>query len=59
MKKVLKEAGAKRVNDEALNAMHSHVNKLVFRIASRSVKLAKHAKRKTVEIDDIRLALQE
>ncbi len=58
VKKMLKDAGADRVSDEAVTALMDELNKFAFGVASKSVKLCKHAKRKTVEESDIKLALQ-
>ncbi len=55
-KKILREAGAIRVSDEALAAFYENINKLAYEIASKSVSLAKHAKRKTLEPSDVKLA---
>jgi len=57
IKKILKAAGADRVSDEAVIAFHSNINKMAYKIATRSVKFAKHAKRKTVDTSDIKLAM--
>lgn len=56
VKKILKAAGAKRVSNEAADAFHKDMNRVAFTIAERAVKLAKHAKRKTVDLSDVRLA---
>lgn len=58
IKRIFKEAGAQRVSNEAMAVFHINVNKMVFNMATRSVKLAKHAKRKTVAPSDIKLAVQ-
>ncbi|MGC8623029.1 MAG: histone [Candidatus Micrarchaeia archaeon] len=55
-KKILKEAGATRISDEALAAFYESINKIAYEIAGKSVSLAKHAKRKTLEPSDIKLA---
>lgn len=57
-KKMIKEAGAKRVSDEAASELSRAVNSYAYRIAHKAVKLARHAKRKTVEKADINLAKQ-
>jgi DNA-binding protein len=57
VKKILKEAGAQRISMEASEEMRKYLNKLAFRTAQKAVKLSKHARRKTVELSDIRLAL--
>ena len=56
IKKILKEAGAQRVSADAADEMRKYLNRLAFQTAQKAVKLSKHAKRKTVELSDIRLA---
>jgi histone H3/H4 len=56
IKKILKEAGAFRVSDEAASEMQKRLNRNAFEIAQKAVKLAAHAKRKTVTGSDIKLA---
>lgn len=56
IKKILKEAGAGRVSNDAVEAFHKDMNRMAFTIATRAVKLAKHAKRETVRASDIKLA---
>ncbi len=56
IKKILKEAGAQRVSAEAAENMRKYMNRIAFTTAQKAVKLSKHAKRKTVELSDIRLA---
>lgn len=56
VKRILKEAGAQRISAEASEEMRKYLNKLAFRTAEKAVRLSKHAKRKTVELSDIRLA---
>ncbi|MEM3781647.1 MAG: NFYB/HAP3 family transcription factor subunit [Candidatus Micrarchaeaceae archaeon] len=55
-KRILLDSGAKRVSNEAAEALANHLNRLSYAIAGKAVKLAKHAKRKTVEKEDIELA---
>lgn len=57
IKKILKEAGATRISMEASEEMRMYLNKLAFKTAQKAVRLSKHAKRKTVELSDVRLAL--
>ncbi|MGC8571841.1 MAG: histone [Candidatus Micrarchaeia archaeon] len=57
IKKILKEAGAERVSDEAVIAFQENIDKLAYKVATRSVKFAKHAKRKTIDPSDIKLAM--
>lgn len=59
VKKILRGAGAERVGDDAMLALQTYLNRMAFSTALRAVKLAKHAKRKTVSVSDIKLAAQE
>jgi histone H3/H4 len=54
---MLKDAGAMRVSDDAVKEFRKHLEKRSFEIAQKSVRLSKHAKRKTVDSSDIRLAI--
>lgn len=56
IKKILKEAGAGRISSDASAEMQKHINRMAFSIAQKAVQLSKHAKRKTIDISDIRLA---
>ncbi|MEM0074561.1 MAG: NFYB/HAP3 family transcription factor subunit [Candidatus Micrarchaeaceae archaeon] len=55
-KRILLDSGAKRVSNEAAEAFANYLNRVSYTIASKAVRLAKHAKRKTVEKDDVELA---
>ncbi len=55
-KRILKEAGASRVSDEALDSFYTAINKIAYSMAAKSVGFAKHAKRKTIEPSDVKLA---
>ena len=55
-KKILKEAGAKRVSDSAALELADILNKHAYSIAKKASKLALHAKRATVKKEDIELA---
>jgi len=54
--RILKDAGAKRVSKTAMKEFALAVEEIADRIAIDAVKLAKHAGRKTVTGEDIRLA---
>lgn len=56
IKKILREAGAGRISSSASTEMQKHVNRMAFMVAQKAVQLSRHAKRKTVDISDIRLA---
>lgn len=56
IKKILKEAGAGRISSDASMEMQKCVNRIAFDIAQKAVRLSKHAKRKTIDVSDIKLA---
>ncbi|MGI0141542.1 MAG: histone family protein [Candidatus Micrarchaeales archaeon] len=56
IKRILKEVGAERVSESAANELCRIINTNAYSIAKKAVKLAAHAKRKTVEKADIDLA---
>ncbi len=55
-KRMIRNAGAARVGDDAAAEFANMINRFAYSIASKAVKLAAHAKRKTVEKSDIKLA---
>lgn len=55
-KKMLKDAGAQRVSEAAATEFSNIVNRFAYSLAVKTVKLAAHAKRKTVEKADVDLA---
>ena len=59
IRKILKEAGAARVSEEAISAFHVSINRFTFGVAKKAVSLATHAKRKTVDVTDIKLAFDQ
>jgi histone H3/H4 len=56
VRRILKDAGACRVSDDASAAFQAQLNRLSYYAAAKAVRLADHAKRKTVEMSDIKLA---
>ena len=56
VKRILKDAGAERVSEDAAEEFADIVNRMVFGMAKKAVKLAAHARRKTVKKVDIELA---
>jgi histone H3/H4 len=57
--RILRKAGASRVGQDAKLAMVESVLQVAEAISSRAIELSKHAGRKTVHEDDIRLAIRE
>jgi len=54
--RLMRKAGAERVSDEASEALREVLETLALEIARDAVALAKHAGRKTVNSDDIKMA---
>ncbi|RLG46771.1 MAG: histone [Thermoproteota archaeon] len=56
--RIIKDAGAERVSDEARVRLAYHMERFATAVSKRAVELAKHAKRKTVTRDDIEMAVE-
>lgn len=56
MEKILKNAGAQRVSEEAKVALRQVLQDISLEIGEEAIKLAHHAGRKTIKANDIRLA---
>lgn len=57
VKRILKSAGAERISDAAAVALADALEEYADEVAVQANKLAKHAGRKTVTADDVKLAL--
>ncbi len=56
VRRIIDNAGAKRVADDAVKALAEALETQVAEIAEKAVKLARHTGRKTVKAGDIKLS---
>ncbi len=59
MEKILRKAGAARVSDSAKVALKQALEDLGKDLASKAVTFSKHAGRRTVMRDDVKLSLKK
>ena len=56
MYRILKKSGAERISDESVDELRRVIEDLAVEISTSAVDMAKHAGRKTVKYEDIKLA---
>jgi len=59
MYRILKKSGAERVSDESANELRRIVEEIAEAIAKNAVEDANHAGRKTVKMEDVKLASKQ
>ena len=58
MEQLLKDAGCSRVSDDAKLVLKEHLEKEAKKIGKKAWQLAQHAGRRTVQGEDIKLAIE-
>ena len=58
MEKIISEAGAARVSEDAKKELKRILEEYAVGIAEKAIKFAGHAGRKTIKSEDIKLALK-
>ena len=56
--RIIKEAGAERVSEDAKAELAAYVEEVARNVAKEATQVAKIAKRKTIKADDIKLAIK-
>ena len=56
MYRILKKSGAERISDESVDELRRIIEQVAIEVAKSAVDLAKHAGRKTVKSEDVKLA---
>ncbi|WP_410319709.1 histone family protein [Methanobrevibacter sp.] len=56
--RIIKEAGAERVSEDAKAELAAYVEEIARNVAKEATQVAKIAKRKTIKADDIKLAIK-
>lgn len=59
MEKIMKKAGADRISDGAKEELRKVIEENIKQIATKATKLANHAGRKTIKVEDIKLAYKQ
>lgn len=57
--RIIKDAGAERVSEDAKKALNAYLEEEAAKVAKKAIKFADLAKRKTINAEDIELAIKE
>ncbi|NJE62344.1 archaeal histone HpkA [Thermococcus sp. 21S7] len=56
--RLIRKAGAERVSEEAAKILAEYLEEYAIELSKKSVQFARHAGRKTVKAEDVKLALK-
>ena len=58
VKRIIKNAGAERVSEDAVIALRDSIEDMAREVADEALRAARHARRRTVKREDIELAVR-
>ena len=59
IERIIRKAGAERVSEEAVEALVEYLEEMAVKASRLAITVARHAKRKTVQYEDIKFAEKE